>query len=349
MRKFVLYIAIALLLFSCKRESSFEGFWIGAAYEMDANFYTPLPRYLWAKENGEIEMGWVGSETSDTGEWRLEHQNLYIDTLKFLPAQYLLKETEFQFRDAYSSFYFNVNSAKKINAPSDYFLNKTFTSEYDTIQFTSDHEVLIQSKNRVEKACWKIWKKNGISFLLKYGSVFKCEKNPRFTEVITEINEGGFKVNRWQNGKWKSVHYTLDSKQENMQLDDFQTCNSYLYRNNPHHRYYYKDTFYKGGIYKINKLFRTQYKAPEASTESGLIKIEFIVNCKGKPGRFKMMEFDENYRLKTFPKDISKQIFEFTKTLTDWNAGVNKQREPIDTYRFLTYKIKNGKVVEIFP
>ena len=69
----------------------------------------------------------------------------------------------------------------------------------------------------------------------------------------------------------------------------------------------------------------------------------------GKPGSYSMMQFDKNYKITEFPEKISEQILSFTKTLTEWNAGKNEKGDQIDTYRFLSYKIRNGQVVEIFP
>jgi len=42
------------------------------------------------------------------------------------------------------------------------------------------------------------------------------------------------------------------------------------------------------------------------------------------------------------------QILELTKSLDGWIAGKRKDKF-VDSYKFLTFKIKDSEIVEIFP
>jgi len=348
------YLFFFIFLYSCSEKPSFQGFWLGAAFEMDKEVYVPFPRIMIAKEDGNFNAYMLGDPDTNWSKWEFKSQLLTIDTTKFLPSEYDLSHDEFIFNGAYKGFYRRLEQPKEFSSSKlkEVLNNSSWESKYDAVYFDSSGEARIRPINEKlsDKACWSIIQEQGHLFIKKGGNQLNCNKFGRFPELVTVISSDVIKVERWEKDAWKEIVYRkTKNKKSDFDLKQFQLCNPYLYRNNPKHRYYYQNTFYKGGVYKINKLFNGFYKAPLNSIESGLIKVEFIVNCQGIPGKYSMLQMDENYIERAFSEEISRQIFQFTKSLKDWNAGKNKEGEQIDTYRFLTFKIKNGQVLEIFP
>ena len=82
--------------------------------------------------------------------------------------------------------------------------------------------------------------------------------------------------------------------------------------------------------------------------QNGIIRIRFIVNCKGETGRFRIMEADENYKSFKFDKKITTQLLAITKQLKGWKSKTIKNTE-IDYYQYLIFKIENGNIKEILP
>ncbi|MBK7522786.1 MAG: hypothetical protein IPI53_01030 [Saprospiraceae bacterium] len=82
--------------------------------------------------------------------------------------------------------------------------------------------------------------------------------------------------------------------------------------------------------------------------ESGWLRIRFIVNCKGQSGRFRMLESDENYKERPFDKKISGQIFFLTQQLSGWKI-LYDDKDAVDYYQYLIFKIKDGRIVKILP
>ena len=99
---------------------------------------------------------------------------------------------------------------------------------------------------------------------------------------------------------------------------------------------------------KIEKVFKENYKSEKIINETGLIRINFIVNCKGKTDRFRVISMDENYNEKVFLKSITDQLLAITKNLNGWKAKKIKERD-IDYYQYLIFKIENGQLKEILP
>lgn len=345
----ILFIAV-LFLYACKKEQKFEGLWVGASYELDTDFYTPLVNFINAKADSSLEIGFVGQNDFRPLKWHLDKGKLYLDTNRFLKSQYEVVDQILTFKNPYQSKYFRaekVTLGRKID--DNFFHGKTFKGGDNILQFSNDSTLIFSNGSTTEQACFSVWEKEGCYFLVKKGSTFSCDRNYRFTEQIIGISDQHFEVKRWQNGMVKTVQYKMVSSPNPLKLDNFQLCNSYLYRNNPRHRYYYKGVFYKGGNYKIEKLFHKHFKAEDYADISGLLQLEFIVNCKGQAGRFSLKQFNLDFELAEFPLALQDKIMAFGKSLQEWNAGKNDHGVIIDTYRFLNFKFKDGELVEIFP
>ncbi len=126
---------------------------------------------------------------------------------------------------------------------------------------------------------------------------------------------------------------------------DFELCNKnhiYQYFNNS------GGLEYEGEKLEIEKVFKENYKSEKINNETGLIRINFIVNCKGKTDRFRLISMDENYNEKLFLKSITDQLLAITKNLNGWKAKKIKERD-IDYYQYLIFKIENGQLKEILP
>ncbi|MCJ8155209.1 hypothetical protein MKJ01_15695 [Chryseobacterium sp. SSA4.19] len=86
----------------------------------------------------------------------------------------------------------------------------------------------------------------------------------------------------------------------------------------------------------------------EDKNSNGYITIRFVVNCEGRTGMFRVQQMDENYIAKKFNQKIVNQLLLFTKDLEGW-VPKKIEKEKVDYYQYVTYKIENGKVSEILP
>lgn len=143
-------------------------------------------------------------------------------------------------------------------------------------------------------------------------------------------------------GKKQSVDsITFDVTKDN---PDFQLCNDYTYQ-------YFNDSkglLYKGDKPAIDKAFLENYNEDIVAQESGLVRIRFVVNCKGEADRYRLLGMDNNYNQKTFNRNITDQLLSITKGLKGW--GVKKIRgKNIDYYQYLIFVLKDGKITKILP
>jgi hypothetical protein len=82
----------------------------------------------------------------------------------------------------------------------------------------------------------------------------------------------------------------------------------------------------------------------------GYITFRFIVDCTGKPmKKVEVLQTDNAYKKIHFDKNLVNELFSFFETLDKWKIVKTKDGNPYAYYSFLTFKIKNGKVVNIIP
>ncbi len=131
-------------------------------------------------------------------------------------------------------------------------------------------------------------------------------------------------------------------------LDDstFVLCNGedrvYQYFNDS------KGMLYKGGKPLIDSAFAKNYRPKKSWGDTGLVRIRFIVNCKGQADRFRLLTSDFNYQPKEFDKRITIQLMEITKSLDGWETMYLRET-PVDYYQYLLFKIVDGQIINILP
>jgi len=58
---------------------------------------------------------------------------------------------------------------------------------------------------------------------------------------------------------------------------------------------------------EVLRIFQKKYDADKAAKESGLLRIRFVVNCKGETDRFRLLGMNFDYTEKQFSTSITEQ------------------------------------------
>jgi len=91
-------------------------------------------------------------------------------------------------------------------------------------------------------------------------------------------------------------------------------------------------------------------KTNNSYINSGYITFRFLVGCDGFPmPKTEVLQTDEAYTKFHFDKGLVTELFSFFKTMGKWNIAKTKAGEPLAFKSFITFKIKDGKVVNIIP
>lgn len=148
------------------------------------------------------------------------------------------------------------------------------------------------------------------------------------------------------NEKKENFRWVGDIEQNESDNPDFKICNGEKYIL----QYFNtgKGPGYVGEKPILLESFKNTYKPVSGKNQNGFIRIRFVVNCKGKAGRFRTLQSDDDFEEFAFDEKIVKQLLQTTSEIENWEILTSKGA-PVDYYFYLIFKIKDGDITEILP
>ena len=141
---------------------------------------------------------------------------------------------------------------------------------------------------------------------------------------------------------FKSTQHVGDiSYNPNLDTEAFEPCDNYRI-----YQYYQVGTYYQGGKKAIKRMLLPKVNA-EGLPPNGLLTVRFVVSCKGQTGYFRTKMINPNIKRVAVPIEASKHLYELISELKDWVPG-EIQGNPQDSYAQISFKLKNGKITDIF-
>lgn len=116
--------------------------------------------------------------------------------------------------------------------------------------------------------------------------------------------------------------------------------------------YYSPGLTYKDGFWEIKQYYQSKYpttKFQSLKNNSGIITIQFKVNCKGEMGDFVMKQCDLMYEPTIINKKITDYFLAATKKLRNWIPAKDEEGNIVNSHKFFSFRIKSGSLLEIFP
>lgn len=105
---------------------------------------------------------------------------------------------------------------------------------------------------------------------------------------------------------------------------------------------------YEGEKIEINKYFAERFQS-SGDEDTGYLTIRFVVNCEGATGNFRLESMSEQYEPKEFSRPLCDQLLSLTKEMRGWKIARDEGGNPYDYYQYLTFKLKQGQLIEILP
>lgn len=129
----------------------------------------------------------------------------------------------------------------------------------------------------------------------------------------------------------------MNSKTDN---PNFQTKGIITYQ------YYQASTKYKGERKTIKEALINRI-SKLTTMKNGWIVIRFIVNYQGLTDRFRFFCIDEKYKDIKLSNQEEENLLKLIRPLHNWEIGkVNGKK--VDSYYQITFKVENGKIIDIF-
>lgn len=177
-----------------------------------------------------------------------------------------------------------------------------------------------------------------------YAHEYKDSNTKEWRELIEQIPLNDFKL---MAGKERNRVAYIDPNKTLDKNDSFQSCNSinriYDYYNGQ------KITYYEGGKKKIWSIVHSLLDKEKLFDESGYLTFRFVVNCKGEVGRVITEQAGLDFQRKQFDTQTVSHFHEILQNLKSWIPIKNRNKETVDAYYYLTFKLKNGILIELLP
>lgn len=114
-------------------------------------------------------------------------------------------------------------------------------------------------------------------------------------------------------------------------------------------QYYNTGSWYLDHKKEISRYFISHYKVGgDTVNQTGYLTIRFIINCSGETGRFRLYELDSAYGAFRFNKAVSGQLLTLVRQWKGWQPATYRGRV-YDSYQYITFRLKKGRVVCITP
>lgn len=114
---------------------------------------------------------------------------------------------------------------------------------------------------------------------------------------------------------------------------------------------YYNNTpeaGYAGGKRAMRDAIYSRLDVARLEQESGYLTYRFIVNCEGEAGWFVTEQAGLDYREKQFGEETTAHLYQLLSELPAWQPLVHEGKAR-DAYTYVTFKLKDGKIIEILP
>lgn len=114
-------------------------------------------------------------------------------------------------------------------------------------------------------------------------------------------------------------------------------------------QYYSLTSGYTGEKPAVDRYFRQYFRKQKAwSNENGYLTVRFVVNCRGKTGRFRVQEMSPEYQPKKFSRPLQEHLLQLTRQVDGWLPG-RYESQDLDYYQYLCFTLKNGNILRITP
>jgi len=116
--------------------------------------------------------------------------------------------------------------------------------------------------------------------------------------------------------------------------------------------YYHPDLTIKGDFWEVKKHYNTEYPLSlfqNLKKNTGIITVQFKVNCKGETGDFLIQQCDFNYQPTVMDEQITNYFLGKSKTLTGWYPGKDEEGNIVNHHKFFSFRIKEGALIQILP
>lgn len=320
------------------------GTWVGAYIQWDEKL--PRPRILEIKADGTYQSNTFESLELESN-WHIEANQLVLDTLKLEVEQ--PTPNELFIRRQVRSCYLRAID-QKITVTDEQLENTAWESTNPNlpVKVYLNYEKIITElpDESIEIRCWKLQDYKGLQFFYQRGNRYHCNKLCARNQQILALNDKewivqNFNENSIEKQIFKRIPYSEKTFQSLLKRKSFKRCNSYNMFNCSNLTNYHE----KPGL--VKEYYLNKFKPIPGNTQSGFLRVRFVLNCAAEIGKFEFEGMDTNHKPHTFDEKIQEQLISLTTSMEGWKPFEVDDRNDFDCFANLIFKFENGQLIDL--
>lgn len=328
------------------------GTWIGVRTEWDSNAFCPLPVYIQLEADGTYRLGTIdGSVETVSSTWAVDSL-VRLDTVHFAPKLVTLENDLLRIGTNYPLVFRRFTAIPLDSATAHRQLSgRVWQSDSLSLFIHANGQLMVEDRKSSQRTAhfWQLARFGTSLFLIIGGNQYRFrEGNYKFIWQLGSLSPTLIQA-IGSNGR-SSVTQPFRlvrrlSPGDSCRPSGFQPCANCLSRmmagsglGQSHKRY------------ELNQLLATYYKPIIRQGQSGIIRLQFVINCEGAQGMYHVSGFDADYCPKTFSTQVTSQLLDICRNyLTADRLLSADERSSMDVPVSFTIRLEDGQITDILP
>jgi hypothetical protein len=358
MKTIWLFVCLSVCRFAAAQTPTREqlvGTWIGVHTELDLDTYCPSPAYIKLDADGGYTLGIVdGTAAPIRSSWGIEKDTIRLDTIHYAPQ--LVQLTNDLLRiGVYYPMVFRRLQDVAIDSASTYrrLAGHVWLSDKLAVHLYADGRAALENPRTKQRTAhfWQLAKLGSSVFLIISGNQHNRDGGYKPLWQLVSANANQFQAIGW-NGQaiaTETFRFVRElAPGDSCKSSGFQTCSNCFT-----HMWYNNQLGQSVRRYDLKRLINQHFHPVNSVGQSGLVKIEFAINCMGERGLFSVEGFDDDYCPKTFDSRLTGQLLQICRehVKTDLSLFTTDQpdADQLDSAISLTFRLTNGRLTDVLP
>jgi hypothetical protein len=331
------------------------GTWIGVHSEWDSGFVCPLPTYIQLDADSTYRLGMVdGSASPLISTWSVQEDSLRLDTIHYTPRMVSVQNNLLHIGTLYPMVFRRFNSTP-IDSASAYqqLKGNVWQSDSLIISLYADGRANLENRTNKQRTAhfWQIVRFNQSLFLVVRGNQYSRNGNYKPLWQISSLSPKQMKAIGWNGCDIATETFRFIKNLapgDSCKLSGFQPCD------NCFRAMWYEKSFTNAQErYNLEQLLNKYYQPIYLPGESGLIRVQFVVNCEGERALFRTAGFGLDYCPRNFNERIINQLLAICRDHLAADPALRQSNRsntsPLDVAVSLTFRLKDGQLTDILP
>jgi hypothetical protein len=336
-------------------QEQLTGTWIGVHSEWDTDFFCPLPTYLQLDTDGTYQLGMVDNSAQPLpSTWAIQGDSVRLDTIHYAPRLVTVQGNLLRIGATYPMVFRRFTSIPIDSASAYRQLNGcVWQSDSLLISLYANGRASLENRTNQQRTAhfWRLASFGKALFLIIRGNQYDRDSDYTPLRQISSVSPEQMQAVGWNGHSVATETFRFVRKLapgDSCRPSGFQTCDNCFRR-----MWYERSLVHSTKRYELSQLLAKYYRPVSLIGQSGLVRVEFVVNCQGEFGRINLSGYDEAYCPKPFDTSITNQLLaicrEHIATDPALRLADNPTARPRDVAISLTFRLKDGQLLDILP